>query len=277
MAKLEVLEPKEVATANLIDFLLDQPQAQCDVIHSFGPGVYIREAHFPKNTFVVGHYHKYPHTNVFLKGKVFVFNDDGTTKVLTAPMMFAGEPGRKVGYMLEDVVWLNIYATEERDVEKLEEKLLDKTEVWEEHLKNLTPDMAKAQADRADYLEVLRECGLSQEAVDREVFDETVLRDMPDGSWPFQLGKSPIHGRGVFASSHIESGSVIGPARLNGMKTPLGRYTNHSQAPNAIMHKVPNGDIILVSIRDINGYSGGMVGEEITIDYRESLKLHREG
>jgi len=36
---------------------------------------------------------------------------------------------------------------------------------------------------------------------------------------------------------------------------------------------LPNNDIDLVAIRDIDGCKGGSLGEEITIDYRQALSL----
>ena len=38
------------------------------------------------------------------------------------------------GYILKDMVWQNIYATDETDVEKLEAMFLDKSQTWQEHL-----------------------------------------------------------------------------------------------------------------------------------------------
>jgi hypothetical protein len=39
------------------------------------------------------------------------------------------------------------------------------------------------------------------------------------------------------------------------------------------MVKRPNGDIDLVATRQIAGCTGGQPGEEITIDYRQALRL----
>lgn len=276
MSHLELVKQKELAVNNLISYLLDTPQVDCPVVHSFGPGIYIREAKFPADTFAIGHYHKQEHLNIFIKGKVMVFKDDGSTEIWSAPMMFTSGPGRKIGYIMEDMVWLNVYATEEKDVQKLEEMFLDKGEIWEEHLKGITIDTVKIKMDQDDYTNVLAEFGYTEEQVQNEILNTNVI-EMPHGSWSFQLADSPIHGRGAFASANIASGMIIGPMRHKGYKTTLGRYVNHSMRPNAMMHKSDNGDIFLVSTRTIKGYSGGHVGEEITIDYRQALRLHQEG
>ena len=80
------------------------------------------------------------------------------------------------------------------------------------------------------------------------------------------LGPSPIHGTGVFAAQEFLPGEPIGLARIDGLRTQLGRYTNHSPEPNAQM--VKDGEQIalkaLAHIRE---------GEEITTDYRVSLAL----
>jgi hypothetical protein len=40
-------------------------------------------------------------------------------------MTFIGKPGRKVAYILETVVFQNVYATEETDIEKLENMFIE--------------------------------------------------------------------------------------------------------------------------------------------------------
>ncbi len=107
--------------------LLQHPQADCPVVHHFGPGVCIREVFMAAGTLAIGHKQKFEHLNLMLRGKVMVINDDVTANVLTAPMIFVGKPGRKIGYVLEDMVWQNIYATDETDVKKLEAMFLDKS------------------------------------------------------------------------------------------------------------------------------------------------------
>jgi len=69
------------------------------------------------------------------------------------------------------------------------------------------------------------------------------------------------------------NGDLIAPARIAGMRTPAGRYTNHSNTPNSAMILTACGDINLIALRDIEGCKGGDNGEEITIDYRQALAL----
>lgn len=59
----------------------------------------------------------------------------------------------------------------------------------------------------------------------------------------------------------------MGVARFSGIRTPLGRYVNHSATPNSEMRTLPNGNLGTVALRDIEA------GEEITNDYRNALAL----
>lgn len=110
--------------------LLALPQVECPIAHHFGPGLYIREITFPPGVFVIGHEHIDDHMNIMLKGALLLLGDDGKAKELRAPTLFVGKPGRKVAYVLEETVWQNIYATEERDLEKLEKLLVKKSPSW---------------------------------------------------------------------------------------------------------------------------------------------------
>lgn len=113
--------------------MLQMPQAECQVWHRFGPGVYIREMLIPAGTLILGHSHRNEHINVMLSGTFALVREDGSVDVLHAPMFFVGSAGRKMGYAIEDTVWQNIYATEERDLAKLEEMFIEKSEVFLEH------------------------------------------------------------------------------------------------------------------------------------------------
>ena len=88
---------KQIGIEGLEKTFLEEPQVACPVIHRFGPGVYIREVSIPQGTIAIGHKQKHEHLNVFLKGRVSMFNEDGSISQLKAPMIFVGKPGRKIG------------------------------------------------------------------------------------------------------------------------------------------------------------------------------------
>lgn len=254
--------------------MLQSEQVPCAVSHHFGPGLYIREVSMPSGTLAIGHHQKREHLNVMLKGRVLMLRDDGSVLELCAPQVFIGSPGRKVGYVLEDIVWQNIYATEERDIDILESLFIEKSDAWKY---NATQKMAmeslKHAGDREDYRAVLLETGFSHETAVTQSENEEDQTEFPNGYWRVRVQESPIQGMGLFSTYPINAGEIIAPARIGGLRTPAGRFTNHSKTPNAIMVRKEDGDIDLVAAKRIEGCCGGDAGEEITIDYRQALRL----
>lgn len=248
--------------------MLKREQVDCPVIHHFSPGLYVRELNMKAGIFALGHRQKKEHLNIFLKGKVEMINDDGTTSILSAPMIFTGKPGRKAGYVLEDVVWLNVYPTNVTDVKTLESMFLDKSPIWENS--QITQD--ERVEDKEDFLKAINEYGFSEEIVREQ--SENIDDQIPfeSGSYAVAVFPSNIEGLGLFATATFKNGDIIAPARIRGKRTPAGRFTNHSKKPNAIMKEIDD-NIFLVATSKINGCKGGIIGDEITIDYRESLKL----
>jgi len=117
----------------LAEACLEKEQQEISTIHRFGGGLYIREAHYPKGTLVVGLEHVSEHMNVLLKGSLRVIDGDGSEQTLTAPYMFVAKAGSKVGLTLEDVVWQNIYVANSTDVEYLESILFVIPDKLKEH------------------------------------------------------------------------------------------------------------------------------------------------
>lgn len=269
-AKNQGLQLQEQVGA-LENHMLKLPQVECPVVHHFGPGTYIREVTLPAGAIAIGHAQRFEQLNIMLTGKVAIIVSETETKLLEAPMIFVGPPGRKVGYVIETCTWLNVYATDERDIDKLEEMFLDKSECWKEHAACAEDTR---QEDRDDFGSLISEAGFSADAVRSQSENPTDQIPMPEGFGAnVTIRNSPIEGKGVFLSFPVESGELIAPARINGMRTPVGRYTNHSKNPNAHFVKSDTGDIYLVASRRIEGYRGGDQGEEVTVDYRQALSL----
>ena len=115
-----------------VDHLLAQteqlPQVDCQTKHYFGPSIYIREVTMPAGTVVIGKPHKKEHMCVMLQGRMVVVLDDGTKQELIAPLTFVGSAGRKVAYILETTIFQNIMATDETDIEVLENMFIDNTQ-----------------------------------------------------------------------------------------------------------------------------------------------------
>jgi hypothetical protein len=267
IAKHEGIEQVEAAMLNL-------PQASCPVAHHFGPGIYIREVTMPAGTFAIGHRHKTKNLNVMVSGKV-VMRKHGEMVIISAPFIFTAEPGRKVAYVLEDTVWQNIYATEETDIDTLEEMFLDKSQTWVDHEKEHKAfRVTLRQSDRDDYAKFLTEYKFDEATV-RAISENTTDQIEMPFAWKGVVSVRPsdIEGQGLFLSAPVAAGEIIAPGRLGGKRTSAGRYVNHSATPNCFYIKTESDDVYLIAKRDIIGCQGGDQGEELTVDYRQGISL----
>ena len=253
--------------------MVQMPQAECPVVHHFGPGVYIREVTMPAGALVLGHKHKFSHTNILLKGRLKFLCEDGVIREFAAPMVMTGAPGRKLAYILEETVWQNIYATEVTNPVALEEMLLDKSPAWHEYSEQVRLLEYEARTeDREDFVKVIEEFGLDEPTVELISQMETDQIEFPAGcGTTLVIRDSTIHGKGIFTSVPAKVFDVLAPARLNGKRTPAGRWVNHSKDPNCFFVKNDAGDIWLLAMRDIAGCHGGDLGEELTVDYKQAL------
>lgn len=254
---------------------LAQPQVGCQVVHRFGPGIYIRECLIPAGVFVIGHHHRFPHVNVHLAGAISMRDGDGEIYVSRAPRFYIGQPGRKSGLALEDVVWQNIFATTETDVEKLEELLFDKSAAFLDLAGRVRAKGEAARlADREDFHALLDEWGISpyQARVASEDVGDQMLMP-PDAGANAIVRRSAIEGRGVFVQVPANPGDILAPARIAGKRTFAGRFANHSRTPNAQFVE-RNGDAYLVATAAIAPFCSETVpGDEVTVDYRQVLDM----
>ena len=111
--------------------MLALPQVDCPIDHFFASGVYVRQMTAPAGTLIVGHEHKTEHVCILLKGSMTIATPEGV-KTVSAPLTFIATPGRKVAIVLEDIVFQNIHATNETDLDKIEAQLVVKSDAYNE-------------------------------------------------------------------------------------------------------------------------------------------------
>jgi hypothetical protein len=101
------------------------PQVECKESHHFGPNIYIKEVTLPAGSVIVGKHHRHEHLCNMVSGRMIVVDSDGNRTELVAPMTFMAKAGRKIAYIIETVVFQNIYSTSETDIQKLEDMIVD--------------------------------------------------------------------------------------------------------------------------------------------------------
>ena len=120
-----VIQPSFKKIEAMLPQLRAMPQVECIEKHHFGPGMYVKEVTMPAGSIIVGKPHKTEHLCILLQGKMKLVKEDGEVIELVAPATFVGKPGRKIAYIIETVVFQNIFATDETDVEKLEHMFVE--------------------------------------------------------------------------------------------------------------------------------------------------------
>ncbi len=107
--------------------------------HYFAPGLYVRSVFMRKGIFVLSKHHLTDELNVVQYGKVIVRSGD-ELRLVNGPCAFESKAGiRKALLILEDALWFTIHHNPDdiRDVQQLEEVLVDTTSAWKAHRKLL--------------------------------------------------------------------------------------------------------------------------------------------
>jgi len=125
VSKTKIANLLEKKVGALLDTSKNTQQIKCEEKHHFGPGLYIKEVTMPAGSVIVGKHHKVEHLCNMMSGRMIIVNPDGSRHELVAPTTFVAKPGRKVAYIIETVVFQNIYSTDETDIQKLEDMYVD--------------------------------------------------------------------------------------------------------------------------------------------------------
>lgn len=113
--------------------------------------------------------------------------------------------------------------------------------------------------DQADFDLFLKENSLTREECQRGLAASQVDWGAVNNLF---ISTSVIAGYGMFAGRKIESGERFAPAKKGEVWSLAGRYTNHSQHPNALAVRDGN-EVWMVAACDIP------YGQEVTADYRQ--------
>ena len=250
---------------NLQNELLKMPQANIVTEHIFYDGFYERKITIPPWTVLTGAAHKTDYKIRLEKGIIAV-NVEEKVQVMTAPIEFEAKAGaQRVGRVFEkEVVWVDVYENPDncQDLTVLEKRLyvVPNCGLGENRV---ALEINNAQAD---YKLFLDQIGLNQAEMDKIVRNESDVIDMPNNVY-VELRDSKIHGKGLFATKSFEKGEIVCPGRLNGKRTPGGRFINHSYDSNILPIKVGD-DIYAMAVRDI------YENEELLVDYRSSMRIN---
>jgi hypothetical protein len=239
------------------DMAKKMPQVEIPVKHHIHGGMYGREITIPKDTILTGQIYKFDHFDIMISGDVTVSTDTGETKRLTGYNFLKGMSGKKrAGYTHEDTVWITFHPYSGVDGDDIQKFIT--AETFEELA------LFNTAINCADYDSLVESIAMTEQEIRVQVENTEDMCSMPMGYESVYVAKSALEGCGFYSKENIQTGSVICPSRINGKRTPAGRYVNHALLCNAEMVFFGD-DMALKASRDIEA------GEEITVNYRNVL------
>ncbi len=95
--------------------------------HKFAEGMYVREIFIPKGMLIVGKIHRKSNPVFVMKGDISIFSEEGSRRFKGGDYLISQPGAKRVGYAHEDTTWVEVFATYETDLVKLEEELIAKS------------------------------------------------------------------------------------------------------------------------------------------------------
>ena len=229
---------------------VDPPLEHYHTAKQYGRRIFVK-----KDSRIITKVHKSEHFTIALKGHCTVVDENGVKTEVIAPAVFITKPGtRRAVYAHDDVEWITIHAIEEQDLDKIEAALVCSSQ---------------EEADEEDYKRVLAEHNVTERWARIVSENPRTQIGMPPDENDIRIGPSTREGMGVFALKDFEPGDRIGTVRVALMRTPIGRYTNHSVNPNCEF-MIEGSNVAAYAIRPI------IIGQEVTVCYRLARKVNVE-
>jgi hypothetical protein len=93
------------------------------VEHTLIDGVYTRTLFIEKGSLLVGQIHLKECVNIVAKGDISVLTETGAGRFKAGHVAVSGPGIQKVGYAHEDTVFVNVFRTDEKSIEKIEAEI----------------------------------------------------------------------------------------------------------------------------------------------------------
>lgn len=97
--------------------------AEMPVEHTLIDGVYTRKLFIPRGTLLVGKIHRLECVNIVAKGDISVLTETGCGRFQAGHIATSGPGIQKLGYAHEDTVFINVFRTDETDIQRIENEI----------------------------------------------------------------------------------------------------------------------------------------------------------
>lgn len=228
---------------------------ECPLTHKFEKGWYIREIFVPAKHIFIGRPHITGHICKLVEGEALLITEEARS-YKRAPWQILTQRGfQMVFYTFTDLIGQTCHPNPEgiTDVQVLEDRIFEPVQ--------RVLDRGAVVMAQWDFQVLTQHLDMPRlEAIYK---NESDIIPLPWGS--VKLAPSDIHGTGVFADSSFNPDDPVAPMALNGHRTFVGRYLNHSPKPNLSVIKTDN-NMVAVARGTI------AEGDELTVDYREVVR-----
>lgn len=117
--------PSKAGIERLEHEMLKMPQVEIKTEHTFGPGFYARTITIPAGTVLTGKVHRTEHIFMVVKGDITLITEEGRVRVQGGYQTISKPGTKRAGYAHTEVVCTNVHITEEKDLVKLEQQLIE--------------------------------------------------------------------------------------------------------------------------------------------------------
>lgn len=93
------------------------------VEHTVKDGMYMRKLFIPKGSLIVGKIHKLDCINIVAQGDISIVTETGSARVGAGYTVVSPAGLQKVGYAHEDTVFINVFRTDETDIDEIEDAI----------------------------------------------------------------------------------------------------------------------------------------------------------
>lgn len=134
--KETVTIPSDERLDQLACKMLEHPQVEQDIVHTFTKGLYSRRFVMPENTLWISAKHKTEHQYAILQGVVSVYSDSDGVVLLSAPHNGITKPGtQRMLYAHSLCVWITFHATDKTTPEEVWDEIIEPSSKVIEYLK----------------------------------------------------------------------------------------------------------------------------------------------
>lgn len=131
--------------------MVKMPQVELQTEHFFSSGMYCRRVYRPAGTLIVGKIHKKDHFFLCAKGEIIAWTENGMKRLQAGDVVECKPGTKRVTLATQDSIGITIHKTDETNLDKIEEELVepDETALFDSgnKLKQIISQMKKLEGE----------------------------------------------------------------------------------------------------------------------------------